>query len=114
MARFEFNEAQFEAMTADYGRQARHHFADPIVDDAKLFAPDDPTNGPGPLRLAIGQDDEDDTTYIGAELKYAAPQEEGSKPHRIPGAFGRPEGVEHPGNEATNYLKRALYQRRDV
>lgn len=110
MARFEFHEAEYAAMVATYGRQARHHFADPIERDARLLAPRDT----GELQTHIGQHDEGDETLIGAEVEHAAPQEEGASPHHIPNGFGRDEGVNHPGNDATNYLKRALYKRRSV
>lgn len=39
---------------------------------------------------------------------YAKPVEEGSMPHHIPDAFGRDDGVEHPGSGAQPYLRPAV------
>lgn len=45
---------------------------------------------------------------IVATADHAAPQETGAGPHRIPGAFGREDGVQHPGNPAVRFLRRAI------
>lgn len=42
------------------------------------------------------------------DKRYAAPVHEGSKPHLIPNAFGMGFTVEHPGNAANPWLRRAL------
>jgi hypothetical protein len=48
--------------------------------------------------------------YVESTAPHAHPVEKGSIPHQIPGAFGRADGVMHPGNQAQPYLEQVPAQ----
>lgn len=108
MARFDMHEAEFARMAEEFGHDAREHYARPIRRDAKVLAP----KRTGELKSRIKIEEEGDAHYIGADLDYTAPQEQGARPHFISHGLGREPGVHHPGNPEVAFLKRALYRRR--
>lgn len=55
-----------------------------------------------------GPDADASVIWITNDKRYAAPVHEGSKPHLIPNAFGLGFTVDHPGNSANPWLRRAL------
>ena len=44
------------------------------------------------------------TGAVGSNVEYADAIENGSPPHKIPGAFGREGSVDHPGSKAYSFL----------
>lgn len=71
----------------------------------------------GALKASLRKDMEGTTAIISANTPYAIFVEEGAGPHTIvgneylfwPGASHPVHEVHHPGNEATHFLKNALY-----
>lgn len=93
---------RFKKLLDEAGTRSTQEMAEFSERAAKGFAPVDT----GELRAKIRAYMRGTRQFdLESNAGYAKPVEEGSAPHQIPGAFGRDDGVEHPGSGAQPYLR---------
>lgn len=81
------------------------------ADDLRDLAADNAPVKSGDLRDSIRVEEiSSRSAAVGSSLKYARPQEEGGVPHAIDTTwpYGEEHIIQHPGNPATHFLKRAV------
>lgn len=93
---------QFARLLNEAGDRSIEEMREFAEDFAKALAPEDT----GLLRSLINAVMQGRRQFVlRSDALYAKPVEEGSMPHQIPDAFGREEGVMHPGSGAQPYLR---------
>ncbi len=93
---------RFAKLLDEAGTRSMIEMAEFAENMAKSLAPE----RTGRLRASISATMRGTRQFIlRADAPYAKPVEEGSMAHEIPDAFGREDGVMHPGSGAQPYLR---------
>lgn len=111
MARIVFHEAGFQGIRNECEKWLEE-LADQVLDTARATAPVETGFMAGALYKEVNYPN----AYIISPAPYTLYQEEGTSPHIMddgpyswPGATHPVDTIMHPGNDATHFMKNALY-----